>query len=268
MNTLTRIGFTFALAALAGLTYATETLNVPLSQPDQPAKLHIDLVNGSIEVIGERRDDMIIEATAREGRQKIVTPSGTVAVTSGSFELDVSEQDNRVKVNSDSWNGAIDIVVRVPVATSLNLTTVNKGAVSVRGVRGLMNLNNVNGPVSAVDVSGSVLAGTVNGDVTVDLSSVDQNRPISLGSVNGDISLSLPDDFNGIVDVDTQSDEIISDFNMTLLPSEPQLQRKGDNQRFTISLNKTIRAQIGNGQGPEVSLETMHGDVSILRHRD
>ncbi len=264
--TATSASILLLLTAASGvMAQDVQSFQVPLTNPGQQASLEVDFVNGSIEVIGEDRDDLQFEASAREGRQKIITPSGSVPVSTGSFELEVSEQDNRVEVDSDSWNGAIDLTVRVPRNIDLELSTVNNGTITVRGTRGLHALENVNGEITATDISGTLLAETVNGDIDARMNTVNMENPMSLGSVNGALTLGLPDGFSGIVNVDSQSNEIFSDFEMTLLPTEPEIKRSEGKKSFKISLNRSIRARIGDGSGPEIRMETLHGKVSVLK---
>jgi len=241
----------------------SQTFNVPLTEPGKSASLKIGLVNGSINIIGEQRQDLKFEATARSSQQRIITPSGSMPITNASFELDVVEDNNTIRVDSDSYRNPIDIVVHVPVNMDLELSTVNSGKITVNNVNGHQVFDNVNGPVTATKLKGTVLAETVNGDITIELLEVDQDKPMSLASINGTLDMSLPVGFNGTLKVDSDSNEIYSDFEIEVLPTEPTIKRNNGKGRFKISLTNEIHGRIGTGNGPEIHIKTLNGDVRI-----
>ncbi len=94
----------------------------------------------------------------------------------------IEEQDNVVEFDAETQT-RITVDVRVPVNTSLRLSSANAGNMAVQGVNGTHELSNANGGVSAKDVSGSVVAETANGSVEVISVAVTPDTPRRPGLV-------------------------------------------------------------------------------------
>ena len=239
-----------------------QVITIPLSSPGEPYELDIDILSARIEVIGEARDDLEFAVTVEQGSRRIITPSGTQPITTGSYALEVDEDDNRVSLDTDWRADKVTVVARVPQRGNLYLSTTNDGEIIVSNIAGNLELENTNGPISATGINGSVIAETVNDDIGISFTSLDGNNAMSLISMNGDIELGIPGSAGAQLHIDTSEGEIYSDFEVDVQPSEPVVERREDRGGVEVRVESVIIANV-NGGGPVIRLETLNGDINI-----
>src|SRR5207245_2364707 len=117
-----------------------------------------------------------------------------------------------------------------------------------------------NGPVTLTNVSGAVVAHTLNGTVTVGLDRPAPNKPMSFTSLNGRVDVTLPGDTKARLRLKTNNGAVYSDFDV-------KLEADSGNPVIENSRNKggpyRIRMERGaygsiNGGGPEYLFQTMN----------
>jgi hypothetical protein len=266
LRAATALTLSLVIASSFGQEQA-QTITVPLSRATEPMSLRIDLISARIEVIGEDRKDAAFSVGGSGQGRKIVTPSGPKTLPGGAFQLDVDERDNRIRVNSDSPQGRLDIVARVPRRANLNLSTVNNSEIIVRNVTGNLQLQNVNGPISATNINGSLIAETVNDSITAQFAGIDANGAVALTSLNGDIDVALPAKAGVELRIDSGRGEIESDFELDVKPSKPVIQRDERSparEGVSVRVEQVIVATV-NGGGPVIRIKTLNGDLHIRK---
>jgi hypothetical protein len=241
-----------------------ETITIALSRPGEPLSMEIDILSARIEVIGEERKDVSLTVTLSGGRRKIVTPSGAKMLSGGGSGLEISERDNRVSVESNAPPSPITVVARVPRRASLDLSTVNEGAIVVRDIFGDLELENINGPITATNITGSVIAESVNNPIAVGLTGVAAGGATSLSSLNGDITLTLPASAKAELHLDSSRGEIVSDFELDVKPSKPRIERTEGRGGVSVTLEDIIVATV-NGGGPVIRIKTLNGSIKIAK---
>ena len=241
-----------------------QIINIPLSRPGEPMTLEIGVMSARIEVIGEDREDAVFEVSIEEGERKIVTPSGTQSLSSAGYALEVDEHDNHISFDTDWRNNKMSIVARIPQRADLELGTVQNGEIIVSNVTGNLELSNVHGPITATGISGSIIAESVNNTIDLAFVSIDDVNASSLESVNGDLTVRLPAKTGAQIHLDTSQGEIISDFEVEVLPSTPTVISSGDNGGSEVRIESVIIANI-NGGGPIIRMNSMNGDIQILK---
>lgn len=272
----------FSLGLLAALTAgaqpAAQTFSVPFSDPTKPGLLQIELVNGGIQVEAHSSKEVLFEVRARgdrdedsdwdedyeDGEEAPKSRGGMKAIPNTGFEFSVEEESNVMWVESDSWSRALDLVVKVPLATSLKLECVNNGDIRVKGVRGELELSNTNGAIYAEDVSGSVVAETVNGEVLVTFREVAPEKPMAFSTLNGDIDVTLPPTIRANLRLESGNGEIYTGFDLALQQKPPTVQQGRHKGRFQVKIEKEMRAAL-NGGGPEMHFETFNGNIYIRK---
>jgi DUF4097 and DUF4098 domain-containing protein YvlB len=130
--------------------------------------------------------------------------------------LSVEEENNVVTVRMQRAQSR-GLVISVPPDTSLKLRTMN-GEIAVEGVKGELDVRQHERQITLTNVSGSVLANTMNGAMKVTMDSVDPGKPLSFSSMNGTIDVTLPADFKANVKLRTDHGKIYSDFDFKLGP--------------------------------------------------
>ncbi len=203
---------------------------------------------------------------AQEEKAKKV--AGMKQLSGSSSGLEVEEEDNVVTINTQSWKAATDLVIQVPVTSSLEVRSSMDGTVVIEGVSGEIDINNINGPVTLTSVSGNTLVHTVNGDITVVLARVAADKPLSFSTMNGDIDVTLPADVKANLKMKSEQGEIYSDFdiNMTRQPARSEAAEKTEQGKYRISFDKSLYGLV-NGGGQEFSFNTFSGDIYIRKKK-
>ena len=215
------------------------------------------------DVFGQYSQD---EKARRDEKAKKI--AGMKQLGGSSSGLEIEEDDNVVEISAQSWKAATDLVIQVPVATSLEIRSTMDGAVAVEGVSGEVDVNNINGPVTVKNVSGNTLVHTVNGDITVALTRVAGDKPLSFSTMNGDIDVTLPADARASLKMKSEQGEIYTDFdiNLTRQPARSETPERTEQGRFRITFDKSLYGQI-NGGGPEATFNTFSGDIFIRKRK-
>ena len=203
---------------------------------------------------------------AREEKEKKI--AGMKQLSGSSSGLEVEEEGNVVQINTQSWKAATDLVIQVPVASSLEIRSSMDGAVVVESVSGEIDINNINGPVTLTGVSGNTLVHTVNGDITVVLTRIAAGKPLSFSTMSGDIDVTLPADVKANLKMKTEQGEIYSDFDidMTRQPARTEAAQKTEQGKYRIAFDKSLFGLI-NGGGQEISFNSFGGDIYIRRKK-
>jgi hypothetical protein len=269
----------FTLCAV-GLIFAQDVrpdrVNVPLSDPARPVYLKVGLISGSITVKGGAFKEVSVEARTRTiddgDEDKSEKPHGLKRIQNTSSGLTVEEEDNVVSVSTGIMGGSrtVDLILRVPTACSMNLSTVNDGNIEVDNVTGDLEVNCTNGSVKLTGISGSAVAHALNEDLTAVFTKVNPQKPMSFSSLNGKIDVTLPADVKASLYLKSEQGEIYSDFDMNVMteniaPSERNSNDGGGKKgKFRVSVEKRTRASI-NGGGQEIQFRNFNGDIYIRK---
>ena len=208
-------------------------------------QVNVEGTNGSIEVVGEDRHDIALEARVE---------------AQGSSQGDAESLLHQVKVLTNgtiradgpkiagwfhgSWS--VSYRLHVPEHVNAEMHTVN-GPVSLTNLEGSLDLGTVNGTVSINRLAGDVHAKTVNGGIAIVL---DGDRwhggGLSAGTVNGGISVKAPDHYSAHLTASTVNGAIAVGFPITVQGV----------------IRHSLDTNIGQG-GPTLQFETVNGGVAI-----
>ncbi len=250
---------------------AVDRLEVELTDPSKPVFVELGLINGGITVTGYEGEQVLVEA--RTQTQELSMDEENERSTSGMFRipvfsssLEVEEYNNRIEISTESFKHTIDINLRVPEQTSLHLSCINNGDITVENVTGDHDVDNINGSVTLLNISGSVVGHALNGDLRVIFNSVDPNQPMSFSSMNGDIDVSFPSDITCDVKIKNDQGEVYSDFEIVQIekPVEAIEESQGDDGRYRVRIERTFYGQI-NGGGSEYAFTNFNGDILIRK---
>jgi hypothetical protein len=252
------------LMTLATSAQAQDRVPVPLTDPSRPAFVKANLLNGSITVKAYEGKEVIVEARARQTDSK--GPSGMRRVPIVSTGLSVEEENNQVNINADSVQRPVDLTISVPVRTSLHLRTVNDGDITVTGVDGELDVNDVNGEVTMTNVSGNAIAHALNGKVLVTFNRIN-GKPMAFSSLNGDIDVTFPADLKANVSLSSDQGDVFSDFDVQMQSRAPQQiteDGRGKGGKYRVHIDKAIRGTI-NGGGQEIQFKNFNGSIYIRK---
>ena len=282
-------GFVMMLLALGAAAVAqaqedgADRLTVPFSDPARPGVIRVGLLNGSIRIVGHDAKEVLLEARVRsedEGDAHEVHVGDEGADESGRSRsagmrrlrntatgLEVEEEGNVMEVRAEAMNRTVDVALKVPRRTSLELNTVNDGDITVESVEGDIEVNNTNGAVTLTNVSGSVVAHALNEDVVVRFVKVDPKKSMSFSSLNGDIDVTLPADVRANVRVKSDNGDVFTDFDMQMErrnPSVEETKEKAKGKKYRVRVDSSMSGTL-NGGGQELRFETFNGSIYIRK---
>ena len=266
-----------ALALLCGIVClgqdSPEHVTVPLTDPSRPATVKASLLNGGITVRGYAGKEIIVDTSGGEhAMSRHSSPpeaSGLHRIDSGRTGLKVEEADNRVDIKMEPWGGGGNLILQVPVHTSLKLHTVNSGNVTVDGVDGEIEVEALNGAVTLNSVSGAALVHALNGTVKATFQRIDPSKAMSFSSLNGNIDVTLPSDARATLNMKSDQGEIFTDFDMKVNAkgNMPNIEdNRGKNGRFRLKFDRGMSATI-NGGGTAMQLTTFNGNIYLRKGR-
>jgi DUF4097 and DUF4098 domain-containing protein YvlB len=243
-----------------------DKVSVNLSDSTRPAFVKASSVNGGITVKAYEGKEVIVEARGRNEESE--KPSGgPKRLNISTTGLTVEEENNEVRIGTESYARTIDLTISVPVHTSVKLRAVNDGDIVVTGVDGDLDVDDINGAVTLNDVSGSVVAHALNGHVHVTFLKVNPQKPMAFSSLNGDIDVTFPADIKANVSIKSDRGEVFSDFDVQLQASAPQqVVEDGRKQggKYRVRIDKTVHGTI-NGGGPDYQFTNFQGQIYIRK---
>jgi hypothetical protein len=265
-----------SLAVLCILLFATaawaqggsgQELVVPLSKPGQPVVLEVSLTQGAISVTGYEGAQVIVKYTIEESsdsEDEVEEVDGMMRIPDSSVGLTIEEEDNLVGISTDWSSQEVNLEVRVPVRTSLRINCVNGGEMKVSGVTGTHELSHTNAGITAVDIRGSVVADTTNGDLVVELLEMNPDTPMSFSSFNGDVDITFPSTLRADLRMRSGQGDIFSDFEVQLQPVKATVTTEEHRGGYQLRVEREVRGTVGGG-GPEMTFKTFNGNVYLRR---
>jgi hypothetical protein len=244
----------------------SDRVSVTLSDPSRPALVKAGLIAGGITVKAYDGKEIVVEAHARNRDEGEDQGNGPKRVRISSTGLTVEEENNQININTESYSRPIDLVISVPVHTSLHLRAVNDGDIIVTGVDGEMDIDDVNGSVTLNNIAGSAVAHALNGRLLATFTRINQ-KPMAFSSLNGDIDVTFPADLKANVSLRSDRGDVFSDFDVQLQASSAQPiveDSRGHGGKYRVKIDKTVRGTI-NGGGPEMQFTNFNGQIYIRK---
>jgi hypothetical protein len=211
-------------------------------------QLSVSGQNGGIEVIGEERRDVALEArvivqdASRESAESIERE--VKIVTTGTIH---AEGPHPWGWSHGNWS--VNYRLHVPRHVAAELHTQN-GGIELTNVNGVINADTTNGGLTLDALGGEVHASTVNGGLQVKLDGTQwKGEGLFAKSTNGGISVKAPDNYSAHLVAETVNGGISIGFPITVQGR----------------IHHSIDTNIGQG-GATLQFRTVNGGVSI--HRD
>ena len=216
-----------------------ESRRTTLPAPGGP--LSVTGKNGGIEVVGEDRNDVALEAqvvaqaSSREDAERLLHEVSVE--TAGAIHADGPKTGN--------WS--VNFKLRVPRHVAAELHTEN-GGISLANLDGTVRAETVNGGISLTGLGGDVHATTTNGGLDISLAGDSwHGAGLVAKSTNGGVHVSMPTNYSAHLIAGTVNGG--TDVRLPMTASVTNSRRH-------------IDGQIGHG-GPLVQVETINGGVAI-----
>jgi hypothetical protein len=242
-------------------------------------KLEVTLFNGSINVQAYDGNEVLISTSEdaddedwewdfdddddddddspsdRAGLRRI--PNTAIGVTA-------EENENTVSVGVD-WGGrGVDLAISVPRQTSVTARTVNGDEIRLEGLLGDHELNNQNGDVIGIDLNGSAVVTSHNGDIDMSFMQLTPGKTMSFVSFNGDIEVAFPPAIAAEFRVNPGRGDVYTDFDVQLQPQSGIVEGNSERGRKQVRFEREMRLVVGGG-GQAIQFKTFNGDVVIRR---
>lgn len=202
--------------------------------------------NGGIEVIGEDRGDVAVEARVQawagsESEAKDILRQ---------VQIDASGDQIRDHGPRSSHFGrsgyGVNYRLHVPRRLAVDLHSMN-GGIEIAHLEGEIRFDTTNGGVELSDLAGNVHGQTVNGGLEITLTGDRwHGEGLHAETTNGGVELSVPEHYNAHLEAGTVNGGINVDFPVTIQGS----------------IKNHLNTDIGSG-GPVIHAETTNGGISI-----
>lgn len=145
----------------------------------------------------------------------------------------------------DSRGWAVLFVVHVPRSQDLDVDATN-GPVSVREVKGTLQLRTTNGPLTLDGVAGDVHARLQNGPLSITLTGTAwDGAGLDAETINGPLTIEIPTGYNATLETGTQNGPFHTDIPITV---QGNIGRVGQSISTTLGRGgATIKATTSNG---------------------
>lgn len=250
----------------------TDRVTVQLTDPGEPVFLSVGLINGGITVTGYAGDEVIIESRSKMHKiNKSTRTSGKAdgmkRIPVNSSSLTVEEHNNKIEIDTDSWANPVDLIIKVPHRTSLELSCINSGDIRVENITGDVEASNTNGAINLMNISGSAVANALNRDITVTFDGVDPDKDMSFTTLNGDIDVTFPASLKAKIKVKANQGDVFSDFEVTPVKDQERVTRKNHRSEKGIYKVEIDRSYWGliNGGGQVIQFSNFNGDIFIRK---
>lgn len=226
----------------------------------------VDTANGAITVTADAgAKDVTIVAKLRAQTKERLAATKVLAERKDDKTLSVYVKwpDDKRLSNEGC---AFEIVL--PDASSATLTSSN-GAVTAKGIGGVVYAESSNGAITVEHAGGEVTAKTSNGSVTVS----DAPGKVTADSSNGSIKVSLTKDAKGPVKLDTSNGSITLSFGPAFSGT---IEADTSNGKVTITgveaakvtQRKKSGATVKLGDGEKSVLDTSNGSITITQRAE
>ncbi|NQZ21793.1 MAG: hypothetical protein HRT53_06995 [Colwellia sp.] len=258
---------------------AEKSYSLVLSKPGEPVSIDIEVYRGSITLVGYPGDTIEISAKtsnflAKDKDLKKVkarknpnnsqrSTEGLKSVKNQSMRLQIEEKNNKVEISSEVSNQHVDLVIKVPQRSSIDVELYKGGDIDIDGISGGLELEAYQGMIIAKNISGPIVAETARTDIVVSFIDFSQTSPSSLTSHMGNVDITLAKNVAANVNVQTYQGEVFSGLDKDfIVVDEIKKYKKGQKQK--IVLGGIMQAKV-NGGGQALSLISYSGNLYIRK---
>lgn len=207
--------------------------------------LGVSSENGGIQVIGENRTDVAIEAQVKAWASSASEANDILR----QVQIDTSGdkiRDHGPRFHFGNRGYGINYKIHVPRKLSVDLDSTN-GGIDIAHLEGRLRFNTTNGGVKLDDLAGDVQGQTTNGGVHVTLSGDRWNGAgLRAETTNGGVTVAVPEHYSAHLEAGTTNGGLHVDFPITVQGS----------------IQNHLNTDLGNG-GPTIHVETTNGGISI-----
>jgi DUF4097 and DUF4098 domain-containing protein YvlB len=222
-------------------------------------KVIVENLNGSVKIKVWDRNEVEVKAVKRAyNRERLAEAKIDVVAAADVIRIKTIYPQGQQTFSDDEkvryFNpAAVDYSLTVPRKAKLESIELVNGSLDIEGTEGDVKASSVNGKVTARGLTGEARLSSVNGNLDIILTRLDQSKPISAGSVNGNVTLEIPSNANAVIRAGTVHGSIKNDFGLEV--------------HHGNYVGHELNGQIGTG-GPSIKLGNVNGAIQIKRSQD
>lgn len=246
------------LLSIVTFSYA-QTHTATFSNSSGEKKIKIILDKGGINISTHTAPGVELSTDdykAPPERAKGLRPLYNSATDNTGIGLDVTESGNVITIKKAS-NEDMDFDIKVPQNVDVYVEEVSwqGNGIRVKDVRGEIEIKAKGSDIQLANISGPIVASTVNGDIEVKYETVNQEAPSSISATNGFVDVSLPASTKADLKMKSYNGEIYTDLDIEMPGTKEGMQRLGGR-----SISGTL-----NGGGVEITLNAINSDIYLRK---
>lgn len=203
--------------------------------------------NGGIEVTGEDRSDVVVEARVQAWAGSTSEAKDILSKVAVETSGD-SIRDSGPRFHLGDKGYGVNYRIRVPRRLAIDLKSLN-GGIDIAHLDGEIRFDTTNGGVGLDDLAGDVHGSTVNGGLDISLTGNSwRGKGLNAETTNGGVSLKIPSNYSAHLETSTVNGGISVNFPVTI---------QGE-------IKNRLSTNLGGG-GATIHAETTNGGVEIER---
>ena len=259
--------------------------NLPVSDPNSPVMLELDVRHGKILVQGGPNENIEVIARTRPLDQEELknvkshqrryqkdshqtdkparSREGLTPVRSASLNMEIEQQGNSIEISSEESTYYVELIVNVPQRTNVEADIYRGDGITVSDTIGYMELGSWKGDIVAERVQGPIVAETHQNAIVVSFASFSDSGPSSLTTHSGDIDITVDNSMAANINVQNFQGEVLSGLDVPFEATQ-QVKRNEGNDRQEIVIGGQLTAKL-NGGGQDLTMITYSGDVYVRK---
>lgn len=250
-------GLLWSLAPIQAQEYKTKLAN------SKDRKVTIELDATSLKIEGHNSDEVIIVASsgyeAPPERAKGLKPLYNSNVDNSGIGLAVTTENGGLRIEK-ATRKPIRYIIRLPrrVALLYKETNWQGSLISITNMDGDLEIKTNNASVNLTNVTGPVVANTINGEVKVVYSTLSQEKPTAISTINGALDITLPATAKADLKLRSINGEMYTDFDLGVKTSKDGMSKVGGGHDIDGTTN---------GGGVEMKLNTITSNIYIRKQK-
>ena len=254
---LLSIGLAWCLTTAHAQEYKTKLANA------KDRKVTIEIDAGHLKIEGHNSDEVLIQASsgyeAPPERAKGLKPIYNTAVDNSGIGLAVTPENGGLKIEK-ATRKQISYTIKLPrkIALLYQETNWQGSNITISNMDGDLEIRTNNAAIDLNNVTGPVVANTINGPVTITYSSLSQEKPTAISTINGPIDITLPTTAKANLKLRSIGGEMYTDFDLGLKTTKDGMSKVGGGHNIDGTTN---------GGGIEMKLNTINSNIYIRKQK-
>jgi hypothetical protein len=233
------------------------------STSNRKVVLHMDKCD--IDIAGYDGDEVLISVTGEytttpPERAKGLKPLYQTGDDNTGLGLAVTQENNTITISKVTNRGEPSYIVKVPRKITLVFEESNHHGrdINISGIEGNIQVNSKSSAIRLTNISGSVEASSIGGDINVEFARLSQENPSSFKVVGSTIDVVLPASTKADIRMKSISGEVYTDFDLALNETKDGLRKVGGGHMVEGK---------ANGGGVSLNLESIGSDIFIRKKK-